>query len=72
MAPQMFYRQAALYVAWLHELDAGHFRRLIQRLPPGDTVGEALLASYGCAAQAGWARFANDLETHGRLLSAGS
>lgn len=71
MVPHMFYRQSAMYVAWLHDLDAGQFRQLFQRLHAGDTVGEAILASYGFTAQAGWTRFANDLQAQGRLPSQG-
>ncbi len=57
LKPHMFYRQSALYVAWLHRLDAVKFKQLILLLHKRHPLDAALKASYGFDVATGWARF---------------
>ncbi len=62
LKPHMFYRQSSLFVEWLHKLDAAKFRKLLDLLRNGNTLGAALKSSYGFGVAAGWGRFTRELK----------
>lgn len=58
---EMFYRQSSMYVVWLHEQDPAAFKHFLEFIYQGETVGEAMLHSYGFTVGEGWERFKNEL-----------
>ncbi len=57
LSPHLFYRQAALYVTWLHQYDPQRFQSLLLRLQDGLTLDQAMRSNFGFGVQAGWQRF---------------
>lgn len=62
LRPHMFYRQSAMYVKWLHDLDDGKFHELFDYLHKGNTLDEALISVFGFGASAGWEIFVRDIK----------
>lgn len=60
LRPQMFYRQAAMLVAWLHAHDALRFEQLIGLLWRGDTLEQAMRRSYGFGVAVAWEQFVDE------------
>jgi hypothetical protein len=52
-----------LYVKWLHDLNAVHFKTLIKFLIKGNTVEEAMVSSYGFTVSNGWELFVDEIKT---------
>jgi len=69
LKPHMFYRQSAMYVKWLHDLDDGKFHELFDHLRMGNTLNEALISAYGFGVSAGWERFVGDVKHNNRVNS---
>jgi Peptidase MA superfamily len=69
LKPHMFYRQSAMYVKWLHDLDNDKFHKLFDHLHKGNTLNEALISVYGFDASAGWESFVGDIEHNNSVNS---
>jgi hypothetical protein len=52
------YRQAGMFVTWLHDTDAPGFARMMNAILDGRSFGEAVTAGYRQDVQALWQRFA--------------
>ncbi len=61
LKPHMFYRQAGLFVTWLHEQDDRQFRKLLLQIQGGATLGAAVKAAYGVSLENEWLKFTNEL-----------
>ena len=61
LKPHMFYRQAGLFVAWLHAQSDRQFRKLILTIQGGATLGAAMREAYGASVQLEWQRFRHGL-----------
>lgn len=59
----MFYRQSAMYVEWLYELDPSSFRGLIRAVREGHDLNEAVIDGYGFDVEKGWEKFIGEIET---------
>ena len=62
LKPHMFYRQAELFVRWLHHDNPERFASIFPALKRGDSLDEALVSAYGFTVEAGWQRFRSGLE----------
>jgi len=61
LSTHMFYRQAGLFVAWLHDQGDRQFRGLILQIQGGATLDAAVNAAYGDRLQDEWLKFTNSL-----------
>jgi len=56
---QLAYRQAGLFVAFLHDTDPAGFARMMNAILDGRSLTEAVKAGYGTDLQTLWSRFAH-------------
>lgn len=62
LRPHMFYKQAGLFVSWLHQHNHTKFRKLILAIQTGATFEAAMQTSYGSNVLANWKRFIRELK----------
>lgn len=62
LKPHMFYKQAGLFVSWLHQSDNEKFKKLILALQAGVPFKEAMQKSYGSSARQNWEKFVWELK----------
>jgi hypothetical protein len=58
---RLAYRQAAMFVAWLRERDAGAFAKLMRRIEGGESFSDSLHASYAASSRELWRDFVSSL-----------
>lgn len=63
LKPHMFYRQADLFVSWLHEKDMKNFGTLIANIQAGETIEKAMRNAFGVGVLENWQRFINEQKT---------
>jgi len=56
----MFYRQASLFVRYLHRLDASQFKALIRSLGQKSRLGDAISSAYGMSLSQLWKKFVQE------------
>ena len=61
LQPHLFYREAALFIAYLHDTDAQAFEKLIAAIAARQRLDTALAAAYGAPLPVLWARFIDAL-----------
>ena len=62
LPPQMFYRQASLFVSWLHRHDPIGFEAMLILVEQGAFLYDAMQAAYGFNVEQGWKQFVTSLQ----------
>ena len=62
LAPHMFYRQAGLFVTWLHDKDSHKFAMLIKAIQTGKALEQAMFSAYGRSVSENWQSFVDELK----------
>jgi hypothetical protein len=63
LEPHMFYRQASLFVIWLHEHDPIGFEAMLLQVEQGAFLYDAMQAAFGFDVEQAWARFVASLRS---------
>ncbi len=58
----MFYRQAEIFVAWLHEQSDAKFKKLLATIQSGQGFEESMLKAYGTGVIDNWNKFKRDIK----------
>jgi hypothetical protein len=72
MRSHMFYRQSAMFVAYVQSTDKNKFMHVLQALNAGTSLQEAFASAYGQAINSLWRRFVNTSQTLFEKVEPGS
>ena len=64
LAPEMYYRQASLMVAYMHRRDPAAFQHMIRGVEAGTPFAASVRKAYGQPLAALWRDFQSELKTH--------
>lgn len=67
----MFYRQAGLFVSWLHEQNNDGFKELILNIQSGQEFEQSVVKAYGIGIEASWNKFKNEMQVQQSTLVSG-
>jgi hypothetical protein len=64
LKPHMFYKEAGIFISWLHEQGNGQFKSLLQTIQAGASLEDAMHKAYGAGVVQEWKLFVSELKQH--------
>ncbi len=61
LTPHMFYRQASMFVQYMHKSEPTKFKQLLSYIYNGEKFDSAFNTSYGVSIQVYWEKYKNNL-----------